>query len=321
MRLTPPLLVAAALLLCETVPSLAQGGRRDWHRDSEEPIALAHGSRVEFSSMPSEAVPGDRDFSIFLPPSYGTSEERYPVVYFLHGLFNDHTSWTVDHHGDIPARLDELMASGRIPEMVLVHPNGDRSFYTNHHDGSLRYEDFIVEELPAYVESRYRVKASPGARALAGTSMGGYGALKIAMRHPERYAAVAAHSPIVFPVANPLDAPASARQSRQFQYLSQVFAVVYGNPFDQAYFDENNPIVLAGSAKLDGLAIYFDYGTADRYDQRIGLGMGLRKLDERLTDAGIPHTFRSHENEPHGWELVYTHIEESLGFIGSYVVR
>lgn len=304
------LMLASSALVSE---AFAQG---NWHRDSNEPIVLPGGSRVEFSSMPSEAIRGTERFSVFLPPSYTKTDQSYPVVYFLHGLFNDETSWTVDNHGDIPARVDALMAAGTIPEMVIVHPDADRSFYMNFHDGSLRYEDLVVKELPAYVESHYRVKTSPRSRAIAGTSMGGYGALKIAMRHPELYAAVAAHSPIVFPVANPLDVPPAARESRQFQYLSEIFRVVYGDPFDQAYFDENNPLVLASKPGLEDLAIYFDYGTADRYDERIGLGMGLKALDRRLTDAGVPHTFHAFENEPHGWELVFAHIEESLGFLG-----
>jgi S-formylglutathione hydrolase FrmB len=304
------------LTLAALAPPAAARAQGKWHRASSEPIELASGSRVEFSSMPSEAIHGTERFSVFLPPSYAKSDARYPVVYFLHGLFNDETSWTMDNHGDIPARVDQLMSSGTVPEMVLVHPDGDRSFYMNSHDGSVRYEDLIVKELPAYIESHYRVKTSPAGRAIAGTSMGGYGALKIAMRHPELYAAVAAHSPIVFPVPNPLDVPAAARESRQYQYLSEIFRVVYGDPFDQAYFDANNPLVLAGKGGLDGLAIYFDYGTADRYNERIGLGMGLTMLDRRLTEADVAHTFHAFDGEPHGWELVYTHIEESLGFLG-----
>ena len=265
--------------------------------------------------MPSEALHAPGAYSVFLPPTYQDGNDTYPVVYFLHGLFNDHTSWTIDRHGDIPALLDGRMAEGELREMVLVFPDGDKSFYTNFHDGSLKYEDFIVEELPRYIEAHYRVKAGRQSRAIAGTSMGGYGALKIAMRHPDRYVAVAAHSPIVFPVDNPLDVPVGKRSSRYYQYLSGIFLTVYGDPFDQAYFDANNPLKLVDRAKLDGLGIYFDYGTADRYNASVGLGKGLEKLDAALTAAGVAHTFVEHEGEPHGWELVYTHIGESLAFL------
>ncbi len=269
--------------------------------------------------MKSEAIHGDEPFSIFLPPSYGKSNRKYPVVYFLHGMFNDDTSWTVDRHGDIPAEVDELMTRGVLPEMILVNPDGGRSFYTDYRDGSMLYEKLVVEELPRYIEATYRVEPGPTHRAIAGTSMGGYGALKIAMKHPDQYAVAAAHSPIVFPRKNPLDVPESARASRQYQYLSGVFAAVYGDPFDQAYFDANNPLELAAKANIQKLPIYFDYGTADRYDRLIGLGLGMQKLDQVLTARGITHEFHSYEGEPHGWALVYSHIGHSLRFIADHL--
>lgn len=299
------------------LPAAGFSQRDAWLRKSSEPIDLPGGSHIEFTSFESKAVHGDSRFSVFTPPSYAKGDKSYPVVYFLHGLFNDHTSWTIDRHGDIPLLLDERMSTGQLEEMVLVFPDGDRSFYTNYRDGSMSYEDLIVEELPAYIESRYRVRSGRASRAIAGTSMGGYGALKIAMRFPDRYIAVAAHSPIVFPVKNPLNVPAEARSGRLYEYLSTVFLTVYGDPFDQAYFDENNPLVLARTAQLDGLGIYFDYGTADRYNASVGLGQGLRMLDEALTARGIEHTFGEYPDEPHGWELVYTHIEESMNFLAA----
>jgi S-formylglutathione hydrolase FrmB len=305
-----------SLLVFMASPSVSEAQRDQWLRGSSEPIDLPGGARVLFASMKSAAL-GDRDasYSVFLPPSYSQGDTRYPVVYFLHGLFNDHTSWTMDPHGSIPAMVERLMQDGTLPEMVLVFPDGGRSFYTNQRDGSGDYEDFVVTDLPAFIEATYRVSGRRTSRAIAGTSMGGYGALKIGMRFPDRYVAVAAHSPIVFPVANPLDVPPEARSGRFYEYLSGIFHTVYGDPFDQAYFDTHNPVELAGKGSLDSLAIYFDYGTADRYNRSIGLGKGLQKLDAALTSDGVAHTFVTHEGEPHGWELVYTHLGESLSFI------
>jgi S-formylglutathione hydrolase FrmB len=310
-----------SLLVAVLAPASALAQRDHWLRPSREPIDLPGGSRIEFHTMPSEALSGTAEYSIFLPPSYASSEKRYPVVYLLHGLFNDHTSWTMDPEGNIPALIDSLMSESKLLEMVLVHPGGDRSFYTNYHDGGPRYEDFVVDELPAHIEATYRVLPGREHRAIAGTSMGGYGALKIAMKRPDRYATVAAHSPIVFPVDSPLDAPAGARGGRHFQYLRSVFAQVHGDPFDQAYFDANNPVKLANAGNFDSLAIYFDYGTADRYDASIGLGQGLAKLDRELSSQGVVHTFVKHEGEPHGWALVYAHIPESLAFVASHLAN
>jgi len=278
------------------------------------PISLAGGSSVAFEQFESQALGSPGQYSIFFPPSYDDNDRSFPVLYFLHGLFNDHTSWTDSEYGNIPAAVERLMLDGKVPEMLLVHPNGGRSFYTNYHGGGPRYEDFVVEELVAHVESTYRVRSGRTNRAIGGTSMGGYGALKIAMKHPERYAAVVAHSPIVFLTKNPLDVPPALKSSRRFAFFTEVFSTVYGDPLDQAYYDANNPLVLARSQELDGLAIYFDYGTADRYNELIQLGSGLQSLDRTLSEEGVAHEFHEHPGEPHGWALVNAHLQESLSF-------
>jgi len=281
---------------------------------SRPPLALPGGASVQFLDFDSRALQGRGQYSIFLPPSYQGSDETYPVIYFLHGLFNDHTSWTDSEYGNIPAQVERLMVDGTIPEMILVHPNGGRSFYTNYHDGRLRYEDFVVEELVAHVEGTYRARAGRKNRAVAGTSMGGYGALKIAMKHPDVYAAVVAQSPIVFLTKNPLDVPPALQSSRRFAFFNEIFSMVFGDPLDQAHYDANNPLLLARSQNLDGLAIYFDYGTADRYNELIQLGRGLQSLDRILTEEGVAHEFHEHPGEPHGWALVAAHLPESLAF-------
>ena len=144
-------------------------------------------------------------FSIFLPPSFSRDPSRtYPVIYFLHGLNNDETSWTVERYGSIQNKLEQMILNGEVPEFVMVHPRGDSSFYCNYIDGSKRYEDLVAHELTVHIETHYRAKKDREDRAIAGTSMGGYGALKIAMKYPERYSAVVGQSPIIFPVADPL---------------------------------------------------------------------------------------------------------------------
>ncbi len=308
-------LALALVSLLSTAPAFVIGQERPGLRRSDiSPIVLPGGSKVEFLEIESQALKGRGRYSIFLPPSYGKEGNDYPVVYFLHGMFNDHTSWTVDRYGNLPVKIEQLMTDDEIPEMILVHPDGGKSFYTNFQDQSLKYEDFVVKELPAHVESTYRAKTDRRYRVVAGTSMGGYGALKIAMKYPEVYGGAAAHSPIIFPIPNPMDVPSAVKNSRRYQFFSEVFTTVYGDPFDQAYYDANNPLLLAEKASPD-LAMYFDYGTADRYNSIVHMDEGLKKLDRTLTEAGVSHTFREHSGEPHGWALVFSHIEESLGFL------
>jgi S-formylglutathione hydrolase FrmB len=271
---------------------------------------------VEFLNFESQSLGGQEAFSVFLPPSFAREPQRtFPVVYFLHGLNNDQTSWTVDRYGSLQKTVEEMILAKKIPEIVMIHPRGDNSFYCNFLDGSRRYEDLVAQELISYAESHYRARKGRANRAIAGTSMGGYGALKIAMKYPDRYAAVAGHSPIIFLGKNPLDVPEEMKASRYYQFFVGILRPLFGDPVRQDLWDANNPLLLATSSKLDGLKVYFDYGTEDRYIATIHLDQGVKALDKVLTDASVPHTFKVWPGEGHGWALVDAHIQESLPFL------
>jgi S-formylglutathione hydrolase FrmB len=288
----------------------------DRRRTDLSPISLPGGSRIEFNSFDSKCLGAPERYSIFLPPSFSKNpSQTYPVIYFLHGLINDETSWTVERYGHIQNTLEQMMLSGKIPEFIMIHPRGDNSFYCNYIDGSKRYEDLIAEELVSYMETRYRAKKGRANRAIAGTSMGGYGALKIAMKYPDRYAAVAGQSPILFPGANPLELSEEAKTSRFYSFFASMLVPIFGEPLRQDIWDANNPLVLAEKRNLKDLKIYFDYGTNDRYIPMVHLDEGSKALDKKLTDAGIPHIFKVHPGEPHGWALIAAHLDETLPFL------
>jgi S-formylglutathione hydrolase FrmB len=208
-----------------------------------------------------------------------------------------------------------MIASGKLPEFVMVHPRGDNGFYCNFIDGSRRYEDLVAQELIAHMETNYRARTGRENRAIAGTSMGGYGALKIAMKFPDRYAAVVGQSPIIFPGANPLELSEGARSSRFYSFFANMLKPVFGDPIRQDLWDANNPLALAKSFKPAGLKIYFDYGTSDRYIQMVRLDEGNKALDRILTEVRVPHTFKIHPDEPHGWALIASHLDETMPFL------
>lgn len=298
-------------------PALHSQPNRGRRRSDLSPISLPGGSKIEFKSFESESLGGTEErYSVFLPPSYSKEPSRtYPVIYFLHGLNNDETSWTVERYGGIQTAVEELIVSQKVPEFIMIHPGGDSSFYCNRIDGSMRYEDLVSQELIRYMETHYRARSGRENRAIAGTSMGGYGALKIAMKYPDLYAAVVGQSPIIFPGNGPLELSEEAKSSRFYSFFAEMLKPIFGDPLRQDLWDANNPLVLAKSGKIHGLKIYFDYGTDDRYIPLTHLDEGNKALDRELREAHIPHVFKIRPGEPHGWALIAAHLDETLPFL------
>lgn len=135
-----------------------------------------------------------REVAVYLPPDYQQeSTKTYPVIYFLHGFTADHK--VLINMAEI---LDYAIAKGKIRPFIMVCPNQkttyDGSFYSN--SGVFgNWEDFTVVDLVAYMDKNYRTIPAPQSRGITGHSMGGYGALKIAMHHPEVFSTVYAISP------------------------------------------------------------------------------------------------------------------------------
>ena len=149
-------------------------------------------------------IPLEQKVTIYLPPSYENSQEKFPVVYFLSGFstpIHYFTSWRVFQGFHLKESMDRLISEGKIQEMIVVIPNAHTfllgSFYTNS-SVTGNWEDYIVEDLLSYIDSNFRTKQTAEARGIAGHSMGGSGALELGMKHPDRFGTVYALNPGVF---------------------------------------------------------------------------------------------------------------------------
>jgi len=284
--------------------------------ENPQTLKLPGGSRVEFGSFFAPALNRESKYSVFFPPSYDDLDpnEDMPVVYLLHGMWNDHTSWVVERYGSIPERLEQLMMEGRIPEAMVVSPDGENSFYTDFLDGSLNFEQLVYKDLRLMVESRYRARGKREGRGIAGVSMGGYGSLKIALRFPDLYSSVVAVSPIVF-TGNDPSGPIINSTSRGARYFQSALKPVFGMPFEPQHWHNNSLEVIAKSAEVGDLKIRFSYGTADRYDRSFPMRKGVETLSRILRERSIPHRFDVVQKGPHGWSLVQGHLEEVFSFV------
>lgn len=304
-------LVAISLMV---FAALGQRGGPPRRIRDPQTIHLPGGSRVEFRNFSSTALGTQAQYSIYFPPAYDKKPDRsFPVIYLLHGMFNDHTSWAVERYGNLPSVIENLLLSGEAPQFLMVHPNGENSFYTDFADGSKKYEQYIYKDLIQEIERNFRVKIGRANRAMAGTSIGGYGALKIAMKHVEVYNSVAAGSPIILLGKDPSEMMNSS--SRMARLFSSLFTQVFGTPFDRNHWKENSVEVLAHTGDFKDLNIYFAYGTADRYKDAFPMERSIQTIHRILTERGISHVFQIYEGEPHGWELLRNHIKEVLQFL------
>jgi len=281
-----------------------------------------HGTSLEGNL---EGDSTDRDVSIYLPPSYATERtRRYPVVYVLHGYTDSDDRWfgLKQSFINLPAVTDKALANGTAREMILVMPNAYTAYQGSMYSTSETTGDwdrFISEDLVSYIDSHYRTIAQVASRGLAGHSMGGYGTIKIGMKHPDVFSSVYILSPCcMIPNLNP-QSPAFAK-AEAIQSVAEVAQADFGtkamvasaaawsaNPkkppqfFDLPVKDGQLQSVIAAKWAANApLAMMDQYLPNLRKLHAIAVDAGaqdepiastVRTLDQMLNQAAIAHTF------------------------------
>jgi S-formylglutathione hydrolase FrmB len=280
-------------------------------------------STVRDTSFHSQALDETRHLQVYLPDGYSTSSDTYPVVYFLHGGFMSHTDYQ-----SIYSVLDGLIQSGNVDPMILVKPDGragpwELSWYASS-DLYGDVEAYIVDDLVEFIDGAYRTQALQGKRAIMGHSMGGFGAMRLAMLHSDLYRGVASlgggldlsrwtdWAPSILaenggspPYAyNPT--AGSWTQAVGFALAGAFSANMSNTPYQVDFpLDSQGEIVSStfaqwldqGPCRLAGelpqsaeLAIYFDCGDVDPS----GVYSWNMAFADSLQALGIPHEFQSY---------------------------
>ncbi len=323
----------ALLLGCATASTaLAQEGRLIREK--------VHGKSLE-KTVTGELA--DRSVAIYLPPSYDKSPtKRYPVVYLLHGIMDTEETWIFewskkgDPWGTVPRLMNRGIAEGRFGEMIVVMPDQKTkfggSFYTNS-KATGNWEDFTVNDLVSYVDSKYRTIAKPGSRGIAGHSMGGYGAITIGLKHPDVFSVVYGLNPAVLgwsrdlTIENPgfanilkVKTPEEALQqgvytfgiivvgqafspnpSRPPFFFDPPFALVDGKlqPSEPAFsmWEDHFPIKMVDTYRSNLIklrGLRFDSGYEDEF---LHIPPTARALSTELTARGIEHIFEEYNGD------------------------
>jgi S-formylglutathione hydrolase FrmB len=296
--------------------------------------------RVHEDVFTSEALGVQKHVVIYLPPSYERdTTRRFSVAYYLHGLSGSETDWV--SKGSIDVAADSLFAAGT-PEMILVMPDGDDGWYTTWanqvsmrscadtlHGESPdrycvaheRYDDYIARDVVGYVDAHYRTQADRAHRGIGGLSMGGYGAIILALRYPGVFAAAASHSGVLstlyvgpHPFTEPARYATSVDQAKPAAGSFWPRYQLYWGDNLQRWLDADPAHVaealVRGSGPLP--ALFIDCGRDDGFvDQN-------RALHAELIRLGVPHVY-SEWAGAHTWRYWSTHVRESLAWMAARI--
>jgi putative tributyrin esterase len=195
----------------------------------------------------SPSLQRDMHYRILLPRDYGKSG-RFPVLYLLHGLFGDYQNW------DTRTQLEDYARN--IP-LLVVMPDADDSWYTNSATVPAdKFEDYIAKDLIAEIDGKYRTIRDKHARAIAGLSMGGYGAVKIALKYPDLFAFAGSLSGALNAAQN-LDVLRPEFRARLLE--------VFGNQGNAARAENDVFLLLDASHQLAYPYFYLACGTEDSF--------------------------------------------------------
>lgn len=229
-----------------------------------------------------------------LLPEAAAGSGPFPALYLLHGLSDDHTVWTRR------TRLESYVA-GR--PLIVVMPDGGRGFYTDSRANPRgAYETFLLRDLIPFVDRTFRTRAERAGRALAGLSMGGYGAVKLALKHPELFCAAVSHSGALRNLDEMLPSAENDEWTREFRPLFGEHMT--GGPDD----------VYALAERAHRLpperwpALRLDCGTEDF------LLEPNRRFHAHLDMLGFPHQYAEHPGA-HDWDYWDRHVRDTLDFL------
>jgi S-formylglutathione hydrolase FrmB len=204
---------------------------------------------------PSKAV------RLLLPPGWAKNATRtWPTIWVLHGGFDDHKSWTDK------GRLDTLTTG--VNAIVVLPETSWCSAYSNWYNdgryGPPAWETYLLDDVRAILETSYRAN---GTRAIAGNSMGGLGAMKLAAKHPGMFRAAASFSGDVDPLH---DSGAPGDPDKPGLGCGADPDRVWGAlPAHRDVWAANDPYDLAKDRKLDGIPLFVSYGRGDAVEQRV----------------------------------------------------
>jgi S-formylglutathione hydrolase len=266
--------------------------------------------RIESKTLETDLVPSPVQYDVLIPSSAQRlieSGQTVPLVIALHG-------------GDGGIQFTELLGapaqfawSGNLlPPCIIAAPKSGRSFWVDTHDGTARWESFVLGPWLDELRDSLPVDTSRDNFALFGISMGGMGALRMAFKHPERFAAVATLEPGV----DLGTGWSNIDRTRTWFRDDVLYEQFFGSPVDEEYFDEHHPpaIALGNRQRIaaSGIDILIECGDEDS----LHLHEAAEFLHRLLWDHGIKHEYHLVRGADHAGRSLYWRCIDALEFLG-----
>lgn len=301
-------------------------------------------SQVVTEKFHSDALGVDKSVVVYLPQNYDNQpNKRWPVFYYLHGLGGNETNWT--KHGQLQKVADDAHL-----EAIVVMPDGDDGFYIDsptkidydaclktgagmfapehepHETNCVRqrnYDTYVARDLVGFVDGKYRTLARRDARAIAGLSMGGFGAMSIGLGHADLFAAAASHSgAVALLYAGPRPFAAGQTQLRTKIAGIEKAAGPIGAWLKVLFTEKlatwkaHDVVELATKLPTGQVALYFDCGTEDDF----ALQDNVQYVHEALTSKHVEHEFFLGPGK-HNFEFWTARLPKSLAFLVAHTAK
>lgn len=231
---------------------------------------------------------------VIKPDAYQESSSHFPVVYLLHGYSGNYADWVSNAPGLLKS-IDEN-------KFLVVCPDGSFSswYFDSPVDTTMKYETNVAIEIPLYIDAHYRTVADRKARAITGLSMGGHGALYLAIRHED-----------IFGAAGSMSGGVDIRPFSDHWDIRKVLGDAATYPDN---WKNNTVINVVDTLRNGGLTVTFDCGVDDFFLQV------NRNLHQKLLDKKIDHDYTERPGK-HNWEYWNNAVKYQLLFFREYFVR
>lgn len=268
---------------------------------------------IEAGSIATRLVPGPVQYQVLLPDDLGAETgSSLPLLLCLHGGLGGH-----DLLSQLGPVVQAMWRSASLPNVAVAVPQAGRSLYLDYRDGSQKWETFLITEFLPCIQARYGVLRSREGTLVCGVSMGGLGALRLGLKHPDIFGGIVAWEPNIEPAL----AWSDVRPEDRFWRTDEMLQARFGCPLDEAYWAANNPATIvtmqADALRVADLPIYLEIGSDDAY----GLHRGVEFLHRALYDRGLRHEYRYVRGADHIGRTIEPRLQDGLAFAARILRR